>query len=139
MDGQIKDGQRIQAELGSGVGLDAIFVHHLPSLESICVSDGSGKQTLPIDLCRSVATLRGEECTLEAQLMNGCSGYLAQSLDDFTTKKAGAMKNSRVRYDHAMNDYGVALVSALSPFPLVLLFIPFLLVEEGASSIGQRA
>lgn len=42
--------------------------------------------------------------------MNGCIGYLAQSLEDFSSRKTGLMKNSRTRYDHAMNDYGVSLV-----------------------------
>ncbi len=55
---------------------------------------------------------RERECELDAMLMNGFSNGLVLALEDFVTKKERDLKNSKLRYDQSLGDYGVAVRKA---------------------------
>lgn len=92
LEGQNKEATRLESELDGVFALSNTFA--MPLLATF------GRQLVDVQQQHNRA---------EGQyLMNGFAGALHLFLDDLVTKKATVVKNSRARYDHALNDYGVA-------------------------------
>lgn len=52
------------------------------------------------------------DCELSATMMNGFSNGVSLALEDFVVKKEKELKNSKLRYDQSLVDYGVAVRKA---------------------------
>ncbi len=61
-----------------------------------------------VELNHAIVSMWARDTELEQQLLIGFSGTFVVVLEEFATKKATVLKNSRARYEHAMGDFDVS-------------------------------